>query len=242
MAANKPVLSSMSLAASIALAVTCSTTAKATETAASTAAAKSRICLVLPKAQLGQGSSGADVGEPVRQTMISYLNGPTAEIISLSARIPVQIDAEAQQAACEYVLYTSVVQKKGGGAFGKLMAVAAAAAPIASMMVPGVGGMGGNYGAMMAGQAVASAASAVAAQNAQQEAMEAINGASEQNIKKGDQVTLEYQLIKTGLAEPFATKSASAKAGENGEDLLSPLIEQTATEVLGAVRNLTAAE
>jgi hypothetical protein len=70
----------------------------------------------------------------------------------------------------------------------------------------------------------------------------AITGASEQNIKKGDQVTLEYQLMKTGLAEPFATKSASAKAGENGEDLLSPLIEQTATEVLGAVRNLTAAE
>jgi hypothetical protein len=70
----------------------------------------------------------------------------------------------------------------------------------------------------------------------------AITGASEQNIKKGDQVTLEYQLMKTGLAEPFATKSASAKAGENGEDLLSPLIEQTATEVLGAVRSLTAAE
>ena len=144
--------------------------------------------------------------------MISYLNGPTAEIISLSARIPVQVEAEAQQAACEYVLYTSVVQKKGGGAFGKLMAVAAAAAPIASMMVPGVGGMGGNYGAMMAGQAVASAASAAAAQNAQQEAMEAINGASEQNIKKGDQVTLEYLLMKPGVEEPFATKSTSAKA------------------------------
>ena len=95
---------------------------------------------------------------------------------------------------------------------------------------------------MMAGQAVAQAAATAAAQSAQQEAMEAITGASEQNIKKGDQVTLEYQLMKTGIAEPFATKSASAKASENGEDLLSPLIEQTATEVLGAVRNLTAAE
>ncbi len=122
MAPNKPVLSSMSLAASIALAVTAATAAKAADTAAPAAAAKSRICLVLPKAQLGQGSSGEDVGEPVRQTMISYLNGPTADLISLSARIPVQIDAEAQQAACEYVLYTSVVQKKGGGAFGKFMA------------------------------------------------------------------------------------------------------------------------
>jgi hypothetical protein len=244
MAPNKPVLSSMSLVASIALAVAAATTAQAADKAAppTAAAAKSRICLVLPKAQLGQGSSGADVGEPVRQTMISYLNGPTAELISLEARIPVQVDAEAQQAACEYVLYTAVTQKKGGGGFGKLLSVAGAVAPIAGMMVPGVGGLGGNYGAMMAGQAVASAASAAAAQNAQQEAMEAINGASEQNIKKGDQVTLEYLLMKPGDELPFATKSTSAKATQKGEDLLSPLIEQAAIDVLGAVRNLTAAE
>ena len=197
---------------------------------------------MLPRAQLGQGSSGEDVGEPVRQTLLSYLNGPTVDLISLAARIPVQVDAEAQQAACEYILYTSVVQKKGGGGFGKLLAAAAPIASVASMMVPGVGGMTGNYGAIMAGQAVASAASAAAAQNAQQEAMEAITGASEKNIKKGDQITLEYQLMKAGVVEPFATKSSSVKASEKGEDLLSPLIEQTAIEVMGAIRNLTAAE
>lgn len=232
----------MSLAVSIAVALTCATTANAADKAGPAAVAKSRICLVLPKAQLGQGSSGADVGEPVRQTMIAYLNGPQTELISLTARIPLQVEAEAQQAACQYVLYTSVAQKKGGGGFGKLLAVAAAAAPIASMMVPGVGGMGGNYGAMMAGQAVASAASAAAAQDAQQQAMEAINGASEQNIKKGDQVSLDYLLMKPGVEEPFAAKSTSAKATQKGEDLLSPLIEQAAIDVLGAVRNLTAAE
>jgi hypothetical protein len=238
MTPNHLVLSYVSLAASVALAAA-APVANAGNSPAHAAAAKSRICLVLPRAQLGQGSTGADVGEPVRQTMIAYLNGPTVELISLAARIPVQVDAEAQQSACEYVLYTSVVQKKGGGGFGKLLA---AAAPIAGMMVPGVGGMTGSYGAIMAGQAVASAASAVAAQNAQQEAMEAITGASEQNIKKGDQITLEYQLTKIGVAEPFATKAASAKASQKGEDLLSPLIEQTAIEVMGAIRNLTAAE
>jgi hypothetical protein len=238
MTSKQPVLSSLSLAASLALAVTSASTATAGDTAAQAGTAKSRICLVLPKAQLGQGSSGDDVGEPVRQTLIAYLNGPTADLVPLQARIPMQIEVEAQQAACEYVLYTAVAQKKGGG-FGKFLAKAA---PIAGMMVPGVGGLTGNYGAMMAGQAVAQAASAAAAQNAQEEAMQAITGASEQNIKKGDQVTLEYQLMKLGVTEPFATKSASAKAGQNGEDLLSPLIEQTAIEVLGAVRDLTATE
>jgi hypothetical protein len=241
MTTNQLVLSSVSLAASIALAAAASV-ANAGGTAATPAPAKSRICLVLPRAQLGQGSSGADVGEPVRQTLLSYLNGPTVDLVSLAARIPVQVDAEAQQAACEYILYTSVVQKKGGGGFGKLLAAAAPIASVAGMMVPGVGGMTGNYGAIMAGQAVASAASAAAAQNAQQEAMEAITGASEKNIKKGDQITLEYQLIKAGVVEPFATKSSSVKASEKGEDLLSPLIEQTAIEVMGAIRNLTAAE
>jgi len=238
MTPNRPALSYyVTLAAGLAFAATASATNAGQ--AHAPAATKSRICLVLPRAQLGQGSSGADVGEPVRQTMIAYLNGPTVEIIPLAARIPVQVEAEAQQSACEYVLYTSVVQKKGGGGFGKLLA---AAAPIASVMLPGVGGLAGNYGAIMAGQAVASAASAAAAQNAQQEAMEAINGASEQNIKKGDEVTLEYQLTKAGVTEPFATHSSSAKAKAKGEDLLSPLIEQTAIDVLGAIRNLTAAE
>jgi len=241
MTTNQLVLSSVSLAASIALAAAASV-ANAGGTAAAPAPAKSRICLVLPRAQLGQGSSGEDVGEPVRQTLLSYLNGPTVDLISLAARIPVQVDAEAQQATCEYILYTSVVQKKGGGGFGKLLAAAAPIASVAGMMVPGVGGMTGNYGAIMAGQAVASAASAAAAQNAQQEAMEAITGASEKNIKKGDQITLEYQLMKAGVVEPFATKSSSVKASEKGEDLLSPLIEQTAIEVMGAIRNLTAAE
>ena len=238
MTPNRPALSYyVTLAAGLAFAATAS--AANAGQAHAPAATKSRICLVLPRAQLCQGSSGADVGEPVRQTMIAYLNGPTVEIIPLAARIPVQVEAEAQQSACEYVLYTSVVQKKGGGGFGKLLA---AAAPIASVMLPGVGGLAGNYGAIMAGQAVASAASAAAAQNAQQEAMEAINGASEQNIKKGDEVTLEYQLTKAGVTEPFATHSSSAKAKAKGEDLLSPLIEQTAIDVLGAIRNLTAAE
>lgn len=237
MTPNRPALSYVSLAASLAIAAAAH--AGNAGQAHASAPSKSRICLVLPKAQLGQGSSGADVGEPVRQTMISYLSGPTVEIVPLAARIPVQVEAEAQQSSCEYVLYTSVVQKKGGGGFGKLLA---AAAPIASVMLPGVGGLAGNYGAIMAGQAVASAASAAAAQNAQQEAMEAINGASEQNIKKGDEVTLEYQLTKAGVTEPFATHSSSAKAKAKGEDLLSPLIEQTAIDVLGAIRNLTAAE
>jgi hypothetical protein len=192
---------------------------------------------VLPRAQLGQGTSGADVAEPVRATLTAYLGGPAAELIPLTARIPIQIDAEAQVMACDYVLYSSVTQKKGGG-FGKMFA---AAAPIATM-AGGMAGMGGNYGTMMAGQAVAQVASTAAAQSAQQEAMEALGGAAKSNIKKGDQITLEYKLLKSGVAEPIAAQSAVAKAKETGEDLVSPLIEQTATQVLTAISQQVAAQ
>ena len=196
---------------------------------------KTKICLVLPKAQLGQGTTGADVGEPVRATLSAYLGGPATDLVPLTARIPIQIDAEAQELGCEYVLYSSVTQKKAGG-FGKMFA---AAAPIATM-AGGMGAMGGNYGAMMAGQAVAQAATTAAAQSAQQEAMEQLGGAAKSNIKKGDQVTLEYRLMKPGVAEPVAAQSAIAKAKETGEDLVSPLIEQAATQVLTTISQTAA--
>src|SRR5262245_16388943 len=99
-----PALSCVSLAACLAFAAAAPAANVGNNTHAQVAATKSRICLVLPRAQLGQGSSGADVGEPVRQTLIAYLNGPTVDLVPLAARIPGQVDAEAQQLACEYVL------------------------------------------------------------------------------------------------------------------------------------------
>jgi hypothetical protein len=185
------------------------------------------ICLVLPKAQLGQGTSGADVAEPVRATLTAYLGGPATELVPLATRIPIQIDAEALEKGCAYVLYSSVTQKKGGG-FSKLFA---AAAPLAAV----VPGMGGNYGAVIATQAVVGAASSAAAQSAQQEAMEALGGAARSSIKKGDQITLEYRLAKPGVAESVIAQSLTVKAKESGEDLVSPLIEQAATQVLTAI-------
>jgi hypothetical protein len=214
---NKALL--LAISASVALAVP-----------ATSFAAKTKICLVLPKAQLGQGTSGADVAEPVRATLTAYLGGPATELVPLTARIPIQIDAEAAEVGCAYVLYSSVTQKKGGG-FSKLLG---AAAPLAQVM-PAMTGMGGNYSAIMATQAVAQVATTAAAKSAQDEAMEALGGAAKSNIKKGDTITLEFRLMQPGLEKPVAASTVVAKATQNGEDLVSPLIEQTATQVLTAI-------
>ncbi|MEO8016861.1 MAG: hypothetical protein ABI769_03530 [Pseudomonadota bacterium] len=233
---RKTILVAVSACLALALAATSMAAKKNTPPAPPPPPPKTKICLVLPKAQLGQGTNGADVAEPVRATLTAYLGGPATELIPLTARIPIQIDAEAQQLGCEYVLYSSVAQKKGGG-FGKMFA---AAAPLATM-AGGMGAMGGNYGAMMAGQAVAQAATSAAAQSAQQEAMEQLGGAAKTNIKKGDQVTFDYKLVKPGDAQPVVAQAIVAKAKENGEDLVSPLIEGAATAVLTAISQSAAA-
>jgi hypothetical protein len=198
--------------------------------AASFAAAKTKVCLVLPRAQLGQGTSGADVAEPVRATLTAYLGGPATELVPLTARIPIQIDAEAAELGCVYVLYSSVTQKKGGG-FSKLLGAAAPLAQVGTAMT----GMGGNYSAIMATQAVATVATNAAAKSAQEEAMDALGGAAKSNIKKGDTITLEFKLMQSGLETPVAASTVVAKATQNGEDLVSPLIEQAATQVLTAI-------
>ena len=55
---------------------------------ASESATKPKICVVQPKAQLGQGDSGVDVSDPVHATLIAYLSGPAAEVTPLTALIP----------------------------------------------------------------------------------------------------------------------------------------------------------
>ena len=192
--------------------------------------------VALPRAQLGQGNgASADVAEPVRQALMSYLKGPMIEVIALEARIPQQIAAEADVKSCAFVLYTDVAQvPKGGGMkmFKKL-------APIAGVLpLLGGGGMG-NIGAQMAASAVAQTAMQAQMADAQEDAMAnamaAINGAQKSNVKAGDSLTLQYKLVRQGQEQPAKADTISGKAKSNGEDVLSPMIEAVAVAVVGSV-------
>jgi len=192
--------------------------------------------VALPRAQLGQGNgASADVAEPVRQALMSYLKGPMIEVIALEARIPQQIAAEADVKSCAFVLYTDVAQvPKGGGMkmFKKL-------APIAGVLpLLGGGGMG-NVGAQMAASAVAQTAMQAQMADAQEDAMAnamaAINGAQKSNVKAGDSLTLQYKLVKHGQEQPAKSDTISGKAKSNGEDVLSPMIEAVAVAVVESV-------
>ena len=151
----------------------------------------------------------------------STWRGRGIQLVRLDARIPIQIEAEAAGKNCSYILQTSVVQtKKAASIFKKL-------APLAGAL-PMLGGTGGNMGSMMATQVASSAITA----GAQQDYAAAMSGAQQSNVKAGDTVKVEYTLAKVGAAEALKPVELQAKAKQDGEDVIGPMLEQVATAVL----------
>ncbi|HEX3322012.1 MAG TPA: hypothetical protein VHR84_15000 [Terriglobales bacterium] len=188
---------------------------------------KIRIGVAPPDAQVGQGSNtGADYSTPIRNAEVALMNGPAIEIAALDSHIPMQLQAEAQQKQCDFILYSSVaVKHASSGGFGKF---AKMAGPMASMTP--IGAMAHGMGGAVAASAASAAASA-AAQSAQQQAMNQLAGFNGQ-IKSKDDVTVQYQLVGTGQSSPILQNTLKAKAKSDGEDVLTPLLQQTATSVL----------
>ena len=202
--------------------------------AGAVAAQKLKVGVALPRAQLGQGNGeAADVAEPVRQALLSYLKGPAVEVVALEARIPLQINAEAKEKGCDFVLFTDVTQTKKGGGLGFLKKLAPMAAAVP--MMGGMGNAGGQMAASMAAQSMMNAQMQSQQEDAMASAMAAINGAQKTSVKAGDSLTLEYRLVKPGEETPAKADKVVGKAKENGQDVLSPLIENVAIAVVGSV-------
>ena len=89
-----------------------------------------------------------------------------------------------------------------------------------------VHGMGGAMEAQTVGMA--------ASQMAQQQAMSQLAGFNGQ-IKSKDDVTVQYQLVATGQTSPVLQNTLQGKAKSDGEEVLTPLLQQAATAVLGHV-------
>jgi hypothetical protein len=190
---------------------------------------KIRIGIAPAQAQLGQGNNAqADYGTPIRNAIVFLMNGPAIEIAALDSRLPIQTQAEAQQKQCDFVLFSNVTVKHSGGGFGKFMK---AAGPMSSM-IP-MAGVAKGMGGAMASQAAGMAAQA-AAQAAQQSAINQLAGFNGQ-IKSKDDVTIVYQLIPTGQNNPRLENTLKGKAKSDGEDVMTPLIQEAANTILTEV-------
>lgn len=175
-----------------------------------------RIGILMPKAQM-TAVDAAQAAEALRNTFASYLNGPNVEIVALAARLPSQALEEAKQSQCDYVLYASLTQKKGGSGGGLLGKALGSAAKTAVWHIPG---------SNTAGEAAVRSAAITGVYTAAD-----ISG----SIKAKDELTLEYKLEATDGAKPGAANIAKAKAKSDGEDVFTPLIEKAAQAIVDAV-------
>jgi len=194
---------------------------------------KIRIGVAPPEAQLGQGNNaGADYSTPIRNAEVALMSGPAIEIAALDSHIAMQLQAEAQQKQCDYILFSSVaVKHSSGGGFGKF----AKFGSVAASMTP-VGAVAHGMGGAVAATAASATASA-AAQAAQHQALSQLAGFNGQ-IKSKDDVTVQYQLTATGQTAPLLQDSLKGKAKSDGEDVLTPLLQQTANTVLTQVSSV----
>lgn len=78
---------------------------------------------------LGENVNGAALAQAVRGALMSNLNNATIEVVALEAGETQAQETEAQQKECDFVLYSTVAHKKGGGGgFGGFLKKSAAIA------------------------------------------------------------------------------------------------------------------
>ena len=194
------------------------TTSTSTTTAATTPANTPkkpgvlRIGLLLPNVQMSSGNA-TQAAEALRNSFASYLKGPNIEVVTLSARLPPLAIEEARQSQCDYILSASMNVKKGGGGsmFGRAIGNIAGSA---AGHIPG------------GGSAATGAARSAAITGVYTTAVIA------NSIKARDEVTLEYKLDQVETAKTALTSKDKAKASSDGEDVISPLVQKAAGDVV----------
>lgn len=177
---------------------------------------RSAICLAPTTAQVASGGT-ADGATAVRETLGSYLAGPTLAVTPLNARLTSQAREEAKQASCKYVVFTSMKlerNKSGGGFLGKM---------IGGAVESGAWELRGRAGST-AGRVITTAAASAAAEAARNFAT---------NVKTRDELTLEYRMETIDGA--IVTKNGTtSKASSDGQDLLTPMVERAAEAIAAA--------
>ena len=162
---------------------------------------------------VGDAISATDLAAAVQNTITSFLKVPNIEVVTLEARLSSAVAAEAQQKECDYVIYTTVSHKKGGGGgFGGMFGQALGSS-IGQTGLGHTGSTAGNVAGHIATRTIVSATSVSS------------------NVKSKDEITLDIKLNKADGGSALA-KVYKVKAKANGDDIISQVIEQAAEEIV----------
>jgi len=153
-----------------------------------------------------EGMNAAELAAAVRNTLLQNLKSGNVEVVPIDATGGAAIQAEAQQKECDYVVFTNVSLKKGGGGFGSVF--------------------GSTAARIGAGIIYPSSTAAVVAVNTATVA---------QNIKAKDELSMDIRLEKPGSTTPSFAEQYKAKAKSAGEDIIAPLVQQASTAIAATV-------
>ena len=157
---------------------------------------------------VGEAMNAGELAMAVQNVLIQSLKATSVEVVAIQAT-GAAIQAEAQQKDCDFVVYTNVSHKKGGGGFGSLMS--GSVASVASSV-----GYGGGTAAVVATNAVVAATVS-------------------QNIKAKDELTMDLRVERPGSTTPSFAQQYKGKAKSGGEDIITPLIQKAAQEMVEVV-------
>jgi hypothetical protein len=157
---------------------------------------------------VAEGMNAGNLALAVQNTLIQTLKTTNVEVVAIQAT-GAAIQAEAQQKECDYVVYTNVSHKKGGGGFGSL--IGSSAASIGSSI-----GYGSGTAAAVATNTIVAATVA-------------------ENIKAKDELTIDVRAERPGSTTPAFAQTYKGKATSGGEDIITPLVQQASTAMVAAV-------
>ena len=160
---------------------------------------------------VAEGMNAAELAAAVRNTLLQNLKSGNVEVVPIDATSGAAIQAEAQQKECDYVVYTNVSHKKGGGGgFGSVFG--STAAKIGSSV-----GYPTSTAAVVATNTIAAATVA-------------------EKIKNKDELTLDIRLERPGSTTPSFAQQYKGKAKSAGEDIITPLVQQASQAIASTVK------
>jgi hypothetical protein len=176
-----------------------------------------RICLAPASVEESSGDANTAI-VAARESFNAYLTGPSLKAEPLKSRLESQAREEAKQAGCPWTLFTTlkVVSKKSSNLLGQVAAGAV------------------REGAYAAGQATGTAAGRVAGGAVYSAANQAAwNYAT--TIRKKDELTLGYRL-ESADGKVLLDKREKRSAKSDGEDLLTPIVQAAAEQIVAAAK------
>ena len=165
-------------------------------------------------ANVAEGMNAHELGTAVQNTLIQNLKSTNVEVVAIQAT-GAGIQAEAKQKECDFVVYTNVSHKKGGGG--------------------GLGGMFGSKAASVVGSTIGYGTGTAGAVAATVASNTIVAATVAQNIKAKDELTMDVRLERPGSTTPSFAQQYKGKAKSGGEDIITPLSQQAAQAVVAAV-------